>query len=483
MSNLQQLKHVHFIGIGGAGMSGIAEIALGKGYQVSGSDNTENATTQRLQALGIKVFLGHKEQHIQGDEIIVFSSAIAQENPELVKARRLNLPLLHRAQMLAELMKAKCSIAIAGSHGKTTTTGIIASLFLEADLDPTFAIGSTLLSTGSNARVGAGDYFVIEADESDASFLYYAPDISIITNIDADHLNNYRDFNHLQQTFLQFLQRLPTTGLAIACSDDPILASLLSQIERPLWTYGFKTTDQVRCLEFQQQGTRCQLQVQRAGYSDLLSITLNLPGRHNVLNALSAIAVAMRCNIPDAVLLAALAKFAGTGRRFQMYGEFNVAGKQITLLDDYGHHPREIAVTLQAMRQAWPERRLVLAFQPHRYTRTADLFQEFVEVLAQVDVLLLLDIYPAGESPLPNISGKNLFDAIVQQQKNISIFVETISKLPQLLPDIFQTGDVLLLQGAGDIGKLASQLATFWSATLSTKVQPAFKDPGEVSAV
>jgi UDP-N-acetylmuramate--alanine ligase len=463
-STLQQLKRVHLIGIGGAGMGSVAEILVGKGYHVSGSDTIENAMTKRLQTLGVKVMQGHHEKHIDGAEAVVFSTAITSDNPELVKARHTGLPLLHRAEMLAELMKSYDGIAISGTHGKTTTTGLIACVLLEANLDPTFAIGGALLSTGTHARLGAGNYFVVEADESDASFLHYKPKISVVTNIDADHLNNYRDFNHLQQTFLEFLHRLPKEGLAIACSDDPILANLFPQIERPLWTYGFKTTDHVRCLEFQQQGTRCQLQIQRADRAGILTVNLNLPGRHNVVNALAAIAVAMHCGVSDQALLAALEKFSGTGRRLQLHGEFNVAGKHILLLDDYGHHPREIAATLQAMRQAWPKRRLVLAFQPHRYTRTAALFQEFVEILAQPDLLLLLDIYPASELPLPHISGKLLYETIVQQQKNTAIFVESIAQLPQLLTNVLQTGDVLLLQGAGDIGKLPGQLASQWTS-------------------
>lgn len=451
-------KRVHFIGIGGAGMSGIAEVLVTQGCQVSGSDVSENATTRHLQNLGAKILYGHNGAHVSNVDVVVYSSAIPKDNPELLAAQQASIPILARAQMLAELMQSRFGIAIAGTHGKTTTTSLVTSIFIEADLDPTYVIGGMLVSAGAHAHLGASQYFVAEADESDASFLFLQPKLAVITNIDVDHLNNYGDFAHLKQTFLKFIDRLPEEGLAVLCSDDPIIQELLPKITRPTLTYGFNETDAVRAVSYQQHGTRCQIQVQRIGLP-LLEVTLNLPGRHNVLNALAAIAIASHCGVKDEHIANALAKFQGTGRRFQMYGEVAIPAGHVSLIDDYGHHPREIAATIEAVRKAWPEKRLVLAFQPHRYSRTQTIFSDFVQVLSQPDVLLLLDIYSAGEAPIAGITGKILYDTICKDRQTEAVFIEKPNQLPQALSKILRDGDILLLQGAGDIGKLAPEIA------------------------
>lgn len=451
-------KRVHFIGIGGAGMGGIAEVLVTQGCQVSGSDVSENAVTRHLQNLGAKILYGHNGSNVSNVDVVVYSSAIPKDNPELLAAQQAHIPVLARAQMLAELMRSRFGIAIAGTHGKTTTTGLVASILIEANLDPTFVIGGMLVSVGTHAHLGASQYFVAEADESDASFLFLQPKVAVITNIDVDHLNNYGDFAHLKQTFLEFIHRLPDDGLVVLCSDDPIIGELLPKVARPILTYGFNETDTVRAVSYQQQGTRCQIQVQRPNQS-LLEITLNLPGRHNVLNALAAIAIATHCGVKDEDIANALAKFQGTGRRFQMYGEITIPKGHALLIDDYGHHPREIAATIEAVRKAWPDRRLVLAFQPHRYSRTQTIFNDFVQVLSQPDVLLLLDIYSAGEAPITGVSGQHLYEAICKNGMANAIFVEKPDQLPNALRTILQDGDILLLQGAGDIGKLAPELA------------------------
>ena len=452
------IKRIHFIGIGGAGMSGIAEILIGRGYAVSGSDVVENAATRQLQIMGADVLRGHAAANVEGASIVVYSSAISPNNPELVAAQQAHIPILQRAQMLSELMQSQLGIAVAGTHGKTTTTGLISTILIEADLDPTFVIGGLLVSSGVNARIGSSEYFIAEADESDKSFLYLSPKIIVVTNIDVDHLNNYGDFANLKQTFLHFIERLPADGLAILCSDDPVICELLPQIKRRVITYGFQETDAIHALNYSQQGTRCQITVARQFKADLLEVTLNLPGRHNVLNALAAIAVATHCGIADDAIIRALLRYQGTGRRFQIFGEIALADGQALLIDDYGHHPREIAATIEAIRKAWPERRLVVAFQPHRYTRTQTVFSDFVQALVLPDVLLLLDIYSAGEVPIPGVSGKILFDAVYQQQKSQVFFIEKINELPEKIRQVLKAGDILLTQGAGDIGKVAPQL-------------------------
>lgn len=458
MLNMPTLRHIHFIGIGGAGMSGIAEVLVTQGYKVSGSDMSETLITRHLQSLGVKILIGHASANVEGADAVVFSSAIPATNPELVTARELHIPTLARAQMLAELMQNHFGIAIAGTHGKTTTTGLVTTLLTEGGLDPTFVIGGLLRSAGTHARLGASQYFVAEADESDASFLYLQPKIAVVTNIDSDHLNNYGDFSKLRQTFIEFLHRLPEDGLAIVCSDDSVIEEILPLIERPTLTYGFKETDKVCALEYQQQGVCCRMKVAREGRPPL-DVVLNLPGRHNVLNALAAIAVASYCGVEDDAIVSALAQFQGTGRRFQIYGDLDINTGKVLMIDDYGHHPREIAVTLAAIRNAWPSRRLVVAFQPHRYSRTQAIFNDFVQALSLPDVLVLLDIYAAGEAPIPGVNGEGLCNGIRHQGKIDPIFVERVNQLAQVLQQVLKDGDILLLQGAGDIGKVASNLA------------------------
>lgn len=457
-ANLGTIKNIHFIGIGGAGMSGIAEVLITQGYHVSGSDVSENAVTRYLATLGAKILHGHQFENINGADVVVYSSAIPKDNPELIAAREKNIPILVRAQMLAELMRSRNGIAIAGTHGKTTTTGLVTALLAEGGLDPTFVIGGTLMSQGTHARLGAGEYFIAEADESDASFLFLEPKVAVVTNIDADHLNNYGDFATLRKAFVEFLHRLPEDGLAILCSDDPIICELLPQIKRPYITYGFNQNDTIYAVKYSQEGVRCSMQVKRKGHSDL-EVTVNLPGRHNVLNALAAIAIATQCGVSDVAIAAGLAKFQGTGRRFQIYGELALAQGHVLMVDDYGHHPREIAATLEAVRHAWPERRVVHVFQPHRYSRTQTVFSDFAEVLTLADQLLLLDVYSAGETPIPGINSASLCAAIISHSKQTPIHITDVKQLPLQLNTILRDGDVLLLQGAGDIGKMAPWLA------------------------
>jgi UDP-N-acetylmuramate--alanine ligase len=460
-ADFRPVMHIHFIGIGGAGMGGIAEVLHNLGYQVSGSDQGQNAITSRLQSLGVKITIGHHVDNIAGAQVIVLSSAIHEDNLELIAAKNARIPLIPRARMLADLMRFKKGIAIAGTHGKTTTTSLVASALAEGGLDPTFVIGGLLKSTGTHAYLGASEYFVAEADESDASFLYLHPQVAIVTNIDIDHLTTYHnDFSNLRRTFLEFLDRLPFDGLAVVCIDDPIIHEIISDISRPTLTYGFHESADIQLFDFTQVGTQSYFKIRRKDNSTEVSITLNLPGRHNALNAAAAFAVASKMGVPDAAIQAAFAKFAGVGRRFQIYGEFNTGVGSVLLIDDYGHHPREITATVSAIRGAWPERRLVMAYQPHRYTRTKELFQDFVKVLSeQIDQLLLLDIYSAGESPIPEADGESLYAAIRKQSKSAPIFVKLIDELPSALRGVLEDGDVLLLQGAGSIGLMAAKLA------------------------
>jgi UDP-N-acetylmuramate--alanine ligase len=457
--NIQSIKHIHFIGIGGAGMNGIAEVLITQGYQVSGSDLVENAATQHLKKLGATIQHGHNSANINGADVVVYSSMVPNDNPEIIAARQKNIPVIPRAQMLAELMRVGYGIAVAGTHGKTTTTSLVTTLLNEGDLDPTYVIGGLLRSADRHARWGSSKFFVAEADESDGSFLFLYPKIAIVTNIDADHLNNYGDFGQLRAAFVKFLHRLPEDGFAILCSDDLVINEILPQIQRPLLTYGFHPQDDICVTEYHQEGVQCYIKVQRKGKENL-SVQLNMPGRHNVLNALAAIAVAMHCGVTDTAIANGLKKFQGTGRRFQIYEhvKLNSSG-EVLLIDDYGHHPREIEVTIDAVRKAWPLRRLVHVFQPHRYTRTQDLFADFVKVLSRSDTLVLLDIYPAGEQPLVGVSGEKLFAAICEASKRQCYFLQKPQQLTELLPKILQDQDILLIQGAGDIGKLAPQLA------------------------
>lgn len=455
------IKHVHFVGIGGVGMVGIAEVLLRQGYTVSGSDLSENALTQWLKVMGAVIYRGHDASHIKNADVIVRSSAVSWENPELDAARKLHIPIVPRAEMLGELMRFRYGIAVAGTHGKTTTTSLVTSILAEAGLDPTFVIGGRLNSVGSNARLGRGHYLVAEADESDASFLYLKPMISVVTNIDQDHMGTYQnDFSRLKATFIEFLHRLPFYGLAVLCIDDPIVREILPQLSRPVLTYGLTKEADFKTLNYEQAGMQTKFTVERPEGQAPLTVTLNLPGRHNVLNALAAIAVASELKVQDRAIIDALQNFAGIGRRFQIYGEFDLPkGGQVTLVDDYGHHPREIAATLQAARESWPDRRLVMVYQPHRYTRTRDLFLDFCKVLSLPDKLMLLDVYSAGEEYIQGADGISLINEIKKQSSLQPIFVEKHDALPSLFEQELRDGDVLLMQGAGNIGALAARLA------------------------
>jgi UDP-N-acetylmuramate--alanine ligase len=461
MFEMGHIKHVHFVGIGGVGMAGIAEVLLRQGYRVSGSDLSENALTQWLRVMGAIIYRGHQAENIKDADVIVRSSAVSADNPEILAARAAHTPIVQRAEMLGELMRFRYGIAVAGTHGKTTTTSLVTSILAEAGLDPTFVIGGRLNSVGSNARLGRGHYLVAEADESDASFLYLKPMVSIVTNIDQDHMGTYEnDFERLKTTFIEFLHRLPFYGLAVLCIDDPIVREILPKLSRPVLTYGLTEEADFKTLSYTQIGMQTKFVVERPKGQSPLSVTLNLPGRHNVLNALAAIAVASELKVQDCAIIDALQHFAGIGRRFQVYGDFPLPqGGQVTLVDDYGHHPREIAATLQAARESWPDRRLVMVYQPHRYTRTRDLFSDFCQVLSLPDKLLLLDVYSAGEKYIEGADGITLANEIKKKGKIEAIFVDKHEKLPQLFNSELKDGDVLLMQGAGNIGGFAARLA------------------------
>ncbi len=458
---MARIKRIHFVGVGGAGMGGIAEVLLNQGYTITGSDLSDNAVTRRLTKFGAHIFRGHDAENISAADVVVKSTAITDDNVEIIAAQQARIPVVPRANMLGELMRFRYGIAVAGTHGKTTTTSLIASLLAEGGVDPTFVIGGLLNSAGSNARLGASRYFVAEADESDASFLYLNPMIAVVTNIDADHLATYGgDFSKLRQTFVEFLHHLPFYGLAVLCHDDPVVREILPQVSRPINTYGFNEEADTFAYDIKQNGVLTHFKTHRKDKKSDLEIILNLPGRHNVLNALAAIAVATEVGINDEAIKSGLEKFAGVGRRFQIHGELTLSnnGKAL-LIDDYGHHPREIAVTVSAIRAAFPDKRLVMAFQPHRFTRTHDLFDDFANILSDVDVLLLLDIYPAGEKPIVGADGRALSRAIRQRGKIDPIFIPNVNELSESLPNVLQNGDILLLQGAGDIGGVAAKLA------------------------
>jgi len=455
-----RVRRVHFVGIAGAGMSGIAEVMHNLGYQVSGSDLRENAVTCRLGKLGIEVYCGHSEDNVSACDVVVVSTAIDHDNPELLAAREHRIPVVPRAEMLAELMRFRYGIGIAGTHGKTTTTSLTASILAEGGLDPTFVIGGQLNSAASNAQLGSGHYLVAEADESDASFLCLQPSMAVITNIDADHLSTYAgDFERLRQTFIDFLHHLPFYGMAVLCLDDPQVASILSEVTRSVITYGIESDADIRATDIEQQAQKTHFKVLRAGHDVPLSITLNLPGHHNVLNALAAIAVATELGVSDAAIQLALSGFQGIGRRFHMAGEVHFPAGDVLLIDDYAHHPNEIAPTLAAVRAGWPQRRLVVVFQPHRYTRTHDLFDDFIEVLSSVDVLVLSEVYAAGETPISGADGRSLSRGVRARGHVDPVFVEKLDMLPAVLDDVLHDGDVLLTLGAGDIGAAAAQLA------------------------
>jgi UDP-N-acetylmuramate--alanine ligase len=452
-------RRIHFVGIGGAGMGGIAEVIANLGYEVSGSDLQEGAMTRRLRALGVRVDLGHAAGHVAGADVVVTSSAVHGDNPEVLAAREARIPVVPRAEMLAELMRFRYGIAVAGTHGKTTTTSLIASVLAEGGLDPTFVIGGRLNSAGTNARLGTGRYLVAEADESDASFLYLQPMLAVVTNIDADHMSTYGgDFGRLRGTFVEFLHHLPFYGLAVMCLDDPVVREVLPEVTRPVMTYGFDAGADVRVLDVSQKVARTEFTLERSG-REPLRLQLNLPGRHNVLNATAAVAVATELGVEDGAIARALDGFQGIGRRFQMYGELETAAGAVELVDDYGHHPREVAATISAVRDSWPERRLVMVFQPHRYSRTRDLFEDFAEVLSEVDVLLMLEVYPAGEDPVPGADARSLCRAIRSRGRVEPILVTDNEDLPRALLGVLEAGDVMVTQGAGDIGRLAALLA------------------------
>ncbi len=457
---MRRIHRIHFVGIGGVGMSGIAEVLLNLGYEVQGSDLKPNPTTQRLERLGAQIMIGHAAGNVGKADVIVVSSAVSRDNAEVVEATERRLPIVQRAEMLGELMRFRYAIAVAGTHGKTTTTSMVASLLAEGGLDPTFVIGGRLVSTDSNAKLGTGKYLVAEADESDASFIHLQPMIAIVTNVDNDHLGTHDgDFERLKQSFVDFLQNLPFYGLAVICADDPVAASLLTRIARPIVTYGIASEADVRATNIVRDGLRTRFDVQRAGKS-ALSVVLNRPGTHNVLNALAAIAVASELEVSDAAVQAALASFQGIDRRLQQNGDVQTATGTVTLIDDYGHHPTELAATLEAIRQGWPARRIVLAFQPHRFSRTRDLLDDFALVLSSVDALIVTEVYAAGESPISGADGKAICRAIRSHGRVEPVFLDKIDRLPEALARIIRNGDLVVTMGAGSIGAVAAELST-----------------------
>ena len=457
------IHHIHFVGIGGAGMSGIAEVLFNLGYTISGSDLSDSVVLQRLARLGIQTCIGHAAQNIAGADAVVTSTAVQQDNPEVLAAREKRIPIVPRAMMLAELMRLKQGIAIAGTHGKTTTTSLVTSVLAEAGLDPTFVIGGKLNSAGANAKLGSGDYIVVEADESDASFLNLLPVMAVVTNIDADHMETYgHDFNNLKKAFVDFLHRMPFYGVAVLCVDSPAVREILPSVTCPVTTYGFSEDAQVRAINVRAVGGQMHFTVQRrngVSFPDM-DIVLNQAGEHNVLNALSAIAIAVELNVPDEAVQKALAEFRGVGRRFQRYGEDLRAGDggRFVLIDDYGHHPVEMAATLAAARGAFPGRRLVLAFQPHRFTRTRDCFEDFVKVIGQADAVLLTEVYAAGEAPIVAADGRSLTRALRVAGKVEPLFVDEVVALPQAIVDNTRDGDVVLCMGAGSIGAVPGKV-------------------------
>jgi len=457
-----KIKHIHFVGIGGSGMNGIAEVLLNLGFKVSGSDLADSAVTQRLQSLGATVYQGHSDKNLTSADAVVTSTAVKADNPEVVAAREQRIPIVPRAVMLAELMRLRQGIAIAGTHGKTTTTSLVTTVLAKGGFDPTFVIGGRLNSSGANARLGTGEFIVAEADESDASFLYLTPILAVVTNIDADHMETYgHDFNKLKQAFVDFIERLPFYGRAMLCSDDANVRDILPRISKPITTYGFNEGAQIRAVNVRHEaGRMCFTALCRHNTVPLdLDITLNLAGEHNVLNALAAIAVGLEVGVSPAAIVAALAEFEGVGRRMQRYGEIPLAsGGSFTLIDDYGHHPVEMKATIAAVRGAFPGKRLLLAFQPHRFTRTRDLFEDFVKVLSGVDALALGDIYAAGEAPIVAADGRALMHALRVAGQSEAVFVEKISDMPQTILQMAKDGDVVLTMGAGSIGAVPNQV-------------------------
>ena len=457
---MRRINRLHFVGIGGAGMCGVAEVLLNQGYKISGSDLRESPNTVRLESIGAEIFFGHDAANVKNADVVVYSSAIDESNPEIKAAINESKPLIARAEMLAELMRYRHSIAIAGTHGKTTTTSIVASVLAQAGFDPTFVIGGLLNSAGTNARLGESRYLVAEADESDASFMHLQPMVAVVTNIEADHMSTYGgDFENLKKYFTDFLHNLPFYGLAVLCIDDPVVRELLPRISRPKITYGFSTDADFRITNLSQEQQITQFEVMRKEAKDKLKITLNMPGRHNALNATAAIAIATDEGIAAADIQSGIENFSGVGRRFDVQGEFAVEGGTVMLIDDYGHHPTEVAATLRALRDGWPDNRLVMVYQPHRYSRTKDLYEDFVEVLGEADVLLLLEVYSAGEKKIANADSRSLCRSIRLRGKVDPVYVKEESEVQGILSNLVRPGDIILTQGAGSVGSLAKQLA------------------------
>ncbi|HEC04939.1 MAG TPA: UDP-N-acetylmuramate--L-alanine ligase [Thiothrix sp.] len=455
----RRIKQVHFVGIGGAGMGGIAEVVANLGYKVTGSDIAEGQMTKRLESLGVEVMIGHEAKNVSGANVVVISTAVSADNVEVLAAKENNIPVIPRAEMLAELMRFRHGIAIAGTHGKTTTTSLVTSILEKTGLDPTFVIGGKLTSSASNSRLGKGDYIVAEADESDASFLLLQPLISVVTNIDADHLDTYDgDFNKLKDTFVEFLHHLPFYGLAVMCVDDEHVRDILPRVSRTVITYGIEQEADIRAENVRFDGAKSHFTLRCCKDGRALEISLNMPGTHNVLNALAAIAIAVELEVPDTVIQSALNEFEGVGRRFTQYGDIQTQNGLITLVDDYGHHPTEMEATLKAMRGAWPDRRLVVIFQPHRFTRTRDLFEDLVQVLSEPDVLLLMDVYAASEEPIPGADGRALAGAIRMRGQVNPIFIAEEDEVAETLKNVIEDGDVVLTLGAGSIGAIAASL-------------------------
>lgn len=459
---MRRIRTIHFIGIGGAGMCGIAEVLLNQGYQITGSDIRASVVTDRLVGLGMTIFIGHEEKNVEAADVVVYSSAVTDSNPEMQAAARLGKPAIPRAEMLSELMRYRHAVAIAGTHGKTTTTSLVASIFTEAGLDPTFVIGGRLNSAGANAALGESRYLVAEADESDVSFLHLQPMVAVVTNIDADHMGAYdNDFENVKKYFIEFLHNLPFYGLAVMCVDDPGVAEILPRVSRPVITYGFSDKADYRISGMTQRERYTDFEVHRPGHAEPLKISLNIPGRHNALNATAAIVVASDEGVADEHICRALSNFQGVGRRFDIQGTFPVPeGGEVMLLDDYGHHPSEVQATIEALRAGWPDARLVMIYQPHRYTRTKDLYEDFVKVLSEVDILLMLDVYAAGEPSIPGADSRSLCGSIRQRGKVDPIFVQGDEEVRLVLQDILRDGDIVITQGAGSVGALARKLGT-----------------------
>ncbi|MEQ8407125.1 MAG: UDP-N-acetylmuramate--L-alanine ligase [Gammaproteobacteria bacterium] len=457
---MRRIKTIHFVGVGGAGMCGIAEVLLNQGYKITGSDLKKSANTERLQKLGARIFIGHAAKNASAADVIVYSSAIDQRNPEIKLALTENKPLIARAEMLAELMRYRHSIAIAGTHGKTTTTSIVASILAAGGLDPTFVIGGLLNSAGTNAQLGTSRYLVAEADESDASFMHLQPMVAVVTNIEADHMSTYDgDFDRLKDYFVDFLHNLPFYGLAVLCIDDPVVREIVPRISRPKITYGFSEDADFRICNLKQKELTTSFEILRQGKKTPLKISLGMPGRHNALNATAAVVIASDEGIKDKDIKAGIKNFAGVGRRFDVQGDFPVADGHIMLVDDYGHHPTEVAATIRALKDGWPERRVVMIYQPHRYSRTKDLYEDFVDVLSEVDVLLLLEVYSAGEKKIPGADSRSLCRSIRLRGKVDPVFVQKEGDVSPILNDLLRAGDIVLTQGAGSVGGLARELA------------------------